>query len=448
MYISKIRLEHTRCFINETIELGDSHPSLLIAGNNATGKSSILRSIAMGLCDEASAGGLLRELPGDFIRTGKDDATIEIEFTEEDGVKWFILTKLELYEKLNFERVVQRYYKNEVNKNNKGENWKDFPWEKLFIAGYGAGLRTDGTADYDQYFSGDAVYTLFKYSQTLQNPELAWRRLESAAKSSELKEKINDDISGILHNILDLDADSTVKLNPNGIFIVRDQQRKEGLESEDIKGVELGSVGDGYRAITTLIIDLLSWQLLMQNKNCEDEKNWEPLSLKKMNGIVIIDEIEKHLHPRLQRFVIKKLRDVFPKIQFIISSHSPLCVAGTADVEDKFIVYRTLSENGNNSIKRWNGGLSGLRTDQILEHFFQVPYINEGTLLDMETYSRLYLLGEKGREGQDKKTFLELTKKLSKSSQSKFLELESKLLDEIIRKQAEKIKRKIEGNND
>ena len=54
MYISKITLENVRCFENEPIELGDSHPSLLIAGNNATGKSSILRSIAMGLCDEAS----------------------------------------------------------------------------------------------------------------------------------------------------------------------------------------------------------------------------------------------------------------------------------------------------------------------------------------------------------------------------------------------------------
>ena len=105
MYISKITLKNVRCFKDETIDLGDSYPSLLIAGNNATGKSSVLRSIAMGLCDEASAGGLLRELPGDFIRTGKDDATITIEFTEEDGEKWFIVTILRLYKKLNFERV-------------------------------------------------------------------------------------------------------------------------------------------------------------------------------------------------------------------------------------------------------------------------------------------------------------------------------------------------------
>ena len=123
MYISSVRLEHVRCFEVETIELGDTHPSLLIAGNNATGKSSILRSIAMGLCDEASAGGLLRELPGDFIRTNEDDATIEIEFVEEDGDKWIIKTTLRLYGKLNFERVEQEYFEN----GERVDDWQRFP---------------------------------------------------------------------------------------------------------------------------------------------------------------------------------------------------------------------------------------------------------------------------------------------------------------------------------
>ena len=84
MYISKIRLVNVRCYKDETIELGDLHPSLLITGNNGTGKSAILRSIAMGLCVEASAGGLLRELPGDFIREGEKNATIEIWFAEDN----------------------------------------------------------------------------------------------------------------------------------------------------------------------------------------------------------------------------------------------------------------------------------------------------------------------------------------------------------------------------
>ncbi|MCH7946506.1 MAG: AAA family ATPase, partial [candidate division Zixibacteria bacterium] len=151
-------MNNIRCFVDEIIELGDSHPSLLIAGNNATGKSSILRSIAMGLCDEASAGGLMRALPGDFIRANEDHASIEIKFTKENGEKWFILTELKLYEKLNFERVEQRYYINEVNRNEEGEDWRKFPWDKLFIAGYGAGRSVEGIEYGKEYRTIDSTY--------------------------------------------------------------------------------------------------------------------------------------------------------------------------------------------------------------------------------------------------------------------------------------------------
>ena len=419
VYISKISLKHVRCFENETIPLGDSHPSLLIAGNNATGKSSILRSIAMGLCDEASAGGLLRELPGDFIRAGQYDATIEIEFTEEDGEKWFIVTILKLYKELNFERVEQKYYKNEVDLRKSGENWQDFPWEKLFIVGYGAGLRTEGTADYDQYFSGDAVYTLFKYSQTLQNPELAWRRLESVAKSNKSRKKINDEISGILHDVLDLDSDSTVQLKPNGIFIVRDHQRK-GLESEDKKGVELGSVGDGYRAITTLIIDLLSWQLLMQNKDFEDEKEWKPLSLKEIKGIVIIDEIEKHLHPLLQRQIIEHLHTKFKKIQFIISTHSPLCVSGTADIGEydapRYKIFCSYDKDEATSGLDEYEIPRGLRYDQILIDYFRLPSTINRKLQKKVDTMRALLMKEEELDAGEKEELKRLDEELKEDA--------------------------------
>ncbi len=469
MYISKLTLTNMRCYKEVIIDLekDDGAFSLMLAGNNGRGKSAILRSIAMGLCDKASAGSLLREMLGDFIR--KDEtkvdraAIITIHLKEKDEnnetANYRIKTTIKTNKTLGFEVVEQELKQTDKGKE-KTFKQEEFPWNKILVIGYGAGLRTEGTEDYGQFFSADAVYSLFKYSWPLQNPELIWRRLREVARDSEdnKNEKSNvgnlvdKSIKDCLLEILNLSENSSiknneddVKLENNGIFISSDWGKQE-----------LSALGDGYRGLTTMIMDIISWQLLMKNNEVilkelatNEAGIWLPLGqIKKCSGIVIIDEIEKHLHPKLQRFVIKKLKDVFPKIQFIISSHSPLCVAGTADVENEYLIYRTIAENGSNCVERWRGELSGLRTDQILEHFFQVPYINEGTLLDMENYSHLYLLGEKGRKGKNKKTFLELTEKLSKTSQSQFLELENKLLDKIIEKQSEIIERKIEDDND
>lgn len=469
MYISKITLTDMRCFEKVLIDLEKDHDaySLMIAGNNGRGKSAILRSIALGLCDKASAGSLLREMLGDIIRKEKDKydrtaiITIDLKDTDESGTtaRYQIKTKIITERTLGFEYVEQ-----DIRRTDKGykkliKKQEEFPWNKIFVTAYGAGLRTEGTEDYGQYFAADAVYSLFKYSWPMQNPELIWRRLRDVARvynkrkkvESDSQVQVDKDIKDCLLKILNLSENlsnkaykNDVALEHNGIFISSSWGKQE-----------LSALGDGYRGLTTMIMDIISWQLLMKNNEVileEFERNtskiWHPLDLiENCSGIVIIDEIEKHLHPKLQRFVINKLNEVFPKIQFIIASHSPLCVAGTADIKDEYVIYRTLTENGSNCVERWEGGLSGLRTDQILEHFFQVPYINESTLADMEKYSEIFLMNEKEKK-KHKDTFLELTERLSKSSQSTFLELKSRLLDEIINKQSEKIEKMIEGDND
>ena len=52
------------------------------------------------------------------------------------------------------------------------------------------------------------------------------------------------------------------------------------------------------------------------------------IELDKIKGIVVIDEAELHLHTNLQREVLPKLLKRFPKVQFVISSHSPLFLLG------------------------------------------------------------------------------------------------------------------------
>jgi len=92
MYITRLELKNVRCFEDLTINFDkptSSKPasSILILGDNGDVKSTILRSLAMGLCDESSAAALFRELPGEFVRrehaqgetSENPKATIDIE---------------------------------------------------------------------------------------------------------------------------------------------------------------------------------------------------------------------------------------------------------------------------------------------------------------------------------------------------------------------------------
>lgn len=49
-------------------------------------------------------------------------------------------------------------------------------------------------------------------------------------------------------------------------------------------------------------------------------------------GIVLIDEVDLHLHPQWQRDIIKQLTSVFKNIQFVVSTHSPVIVIGASDI--------------------------------------------------------------------------------------------------------------------
>lgn len=88
--------------------------------------------------------------------------------------------------------------------------------------------------------------------------------------------------------------------------------------------LDLTQISDGERALLAMLIDLCR-RLVLANPGLED-----PLQ---GTGVVLIDEIELHLHVRWQREIIEKLRTTFPKIQFILTTHSPFIVQTLRDGE-------------------------------------------------------------------------------------------------------------------
>ena len=238
----------------------------------------------------------------------------------------------------------------------------------------------------------------------MQNPELAWRRLGSIKGFD--KEKVGRNISSILGEVLDLDEGSRVVLEPNGVFIDKSGRK-----------VVLGAAGDGYRAITTLVLDLLSWQFLMQNKDHGKGKKWTPLSLEDISGIVIIDEIEKHLHPLLQRRIIKHLSNKFPNIQFVISTHSPLCVSGVSDVIDRAWKITT-SHIIDDQYKLIEKPVPyGLRADQVLVEYFDLTTtVSIEVEKTISEYQELFSKKDKDKTPDDNTRLKELEAKLEKYS--------------------------------
>jgi len=130
----------------------------MLVGDNAVGKTALLRCIAVGLCDESSAAGLMKESEEGYIRRSEKAGKIIVELTDplDPDAEYRITTKIERISVgsngLAFERLHQ-----------KTDPQKKFPWNRIFACAYGMGRGTAGTGDIAGYSVINAVYNLFNY---------------------------------------------------------------------------------------------------------------------------------------------------------------------------------------------------------------------------------------------------------------------------------------------
>jgi len=117
----------------------------------------------------------------------------------------------------------------------------------------------------------------------------------------------------------------------------------------------LSELSDGYRAFIAWVADLL-YHL---SYACPREQ-----SLLDCRGIVLVDEIDLHLHPRWQMKVVSTIANAFPKMQFIFTSHSPLIVGSVEWMN--ILTLQTDPATNETDIKRWPESVHGLDADQIL----------------------------------------------------------------------------------
>jgi len=277
----------------------------VIIGRNGTCKSTLLRCIALILCDESDAGALLASTNSQLISEGQREGQIVLHTASADGEKRGIIN-LSLRNKDGKEIIGgRRIVGSKID---------------FFACGYGAGRGLVGATQSHGYRTMDAVESLFDYQHILVDPELMLRRLEDFLGTQRYEHAMKG-----VKRVLGLGPDDHIEYARGGGVRISGP----GI-GEDIP---LDGWADGYRLTFNWMIDLYGWA--MQAEAVTETGG--------VQGILLLDEIEQHLHPSMQAELLSVLREALPKMQVFATTHSPLVALGTK-AESLIALHRTGSE--------------------------------------------------------------------------------------------------------
>lgn len=269
-------------------------PALMILGENATGKSSILEAVALALVPAAVRNALnipLAELVMDPAQLGVDvadqatRAQIRIELSNQHWVEL---------------AIDQQAHAHTSNLDN----------QQVPVFAYGAFRRF--TRSSQRITSHAHVRNLFD-GNVLSNPE-PWL--------SQLRQDRFDMVIRALRDVLAIDGDFDViqRAQDNGtLYMVSAVSEPDGTLR--FNRTPLHAVSSGYRSMLAMICDILKGLM-----NASINPGFE--SFQSARGVVLIDEIEAHLHPRWKVQVMSRLRAALPNMTFIVTTHDPLCLRG------------------------------------------------------------------------------------------------------------------------
>ncbi|WP_162241051.1 AAA family ATPase [Acidovorax sp. Leaf78] len=309
-------------------------PWLTLLGENGVGKSTVLQATAIALAGpryfqrlhEAKlidVKALIRHrcLTGEVsVRMSGFDAPYRVRFTK---------TRVEFFGPLG--------ERSHLSISSRAANIVGKVYEApTVVLGYGAirlPARTVGSGTYGTSYA--RIENLFSYEATLVDPRrslqrMSKQRFEHAAK--------------VIRELLSLRRGASLLVKKEDVVI-----REHGTDTS------LAHLSDGYQGVISLVVDVLE----------AIYKVWPNVA--DAEGVVLIDEIGTHLHPGWKMRIVEGLKSGLPGIQFITSTHDPLCLRGLNDGE--VAVLRRDAE-GQIAALRKLPSPAGYRVDQLLTSDF------------------------------------------------------------------------------
>lgn len=361
LYIRKVFLENFKLLKNFEINL---NPRInIIIGENSSGKTSLLQSITLCL--------LRKNYQGEvndyekYISRNEKNAKIKLIFSK-------------------YEKEVKLENNTRIIKNN---------ILSPFVLAYGSNIFPINDLNVDKVVNSllnktihlDFTKSLFQeYTDNFYNPQDIVNKLEQMKEieAKNLKLLFINTINEFLHEFK----------------LVKDSKLEQYYFKNSKTNFELEELSEGYRNNIILITDILI--KILGTGNIPS----------KVEGIILIDEFDRHLHPKWQSDVISKLIKLFPNIQFILTTHNPMAIL---DREGDQITIIENSDNGFISTQK-----SGTK------------FVDVGTIL-LKYFKVKSLVGENMKTTIDRLTELKLKGNLSELEVNELDELEN-LLDNTV----------------
>jgi energy-coupling factor transporter ATP-binding protein EcfA2 len=344
MFIDKVTLTNIRGFkkLEFNFDRGNGQYAgwTVFTGDNGSGKSTLLKSIAVTLVGLQAAYSLQPSFRR-WIHDGRPEGKVELNIASTIAIdtnasrrspKYQKSVKITLSGEINNTGepflVAQFGQKNRTPRDTAPNFWGD-DW---FVCGYGPFRRVSGASpEVTQQMAAPLVerfITLFQESASLAEADQWLRNLNY--KSLEGKPDAKAQLSLVLEILRD-------ELLPNQLTI--DRVNSDGLWLKDRNGIQLAwsDMSDGYRAALALLADILRHLINTYGTEGLTARDADGKLYIQRSGVVLIDEIDAHLHPEWQREIGFWLKRHFPNIQFLVTSHSPL-ICQAADPNGLFVL--------------------------------------------------------------------------------------------------------------
>lgn len=452
-YFTSLELHNVRCFRDERLDLTDEYGNLaqwtLLLGDNSVGKTTLLQCLGWMRPD------LIKDIPipdsvphlfpeGILGATLSTENNVLLERLLRIGDDQFMLTA-ELFqgEEISFnsppsgKKITTAYsctFKSDrtlddfkTKRTNIKTRLKGEFWEPLIIA-YGAnrwmGIQNANNEELEDPIANhlSVLTELYDVEERLIVLHHAVLDKELAIARKKLKEgkpfKTKEEIDIVLteskeRKLLETFKDAIVQVLPEGVLTLPDDiiidaphYRKGRIEEGSVKfrisgkKVPFSSLSLGYQTTAAWVLDL-AYRLI----NRYSESN-TPLH---EPAIVLIDELDLHLHPRWQMEIMWKLAKVFQNTQFIGTSHSPLMVQTMPNAN--FAVIQRDS-HGEVTIENEPDKVQGWRIDQILNSQYFGIDISQNAKADALFKERNSLLLKKEKTRKDEKRLSEIERQI------------------------------------